>query len=279
MQISTMCIFYLYYLDYVNELLDYSTLKQGGKMEKNVHIAASDLLKLVQLQPGSLGEYAVVPGPIERLKPVLDRLNDPIRDFSFNGVEMHSGELDNILVTAVNSGMYAPPAAIATEILVAGGSKSIIRTGSCGAMREDIAVGDMIIANGSIRGEGTTKYYVPDNFSTVADLVLTNALIEACENLNQTYHVGTIWSTDALLRETKELIEEMCELNTMGVDMVTSSLLTVAQVKGARAGAILAVSDNLITGELGFGSPKFFAAETKTIEVAFEAIRILESKK
>jgi purine-nucleoside phosphorylase len=88
-----------------------------------------------------------------------------------------------------------------------------------------------------------------------------------------------VWSTDALLRETKELIEEMCELNTVGVDMVSSALFTVAQLKGLKAGGVLAVSDNLITGELGFVSPRFYEAETKTIDVAFEAIRILESKK
>ena len=104
-------------------------------------------------------------------------------------------------------------------------------------------------------------------------------LMEACEKLGYTYHVGAIWTTDALLRETKEMIQDMCDLNVMGVDMISSSLLTVAQVKGVRAGGILAVSDNLITGELGFVSPKYFEAETQTIDVAFEAIKILESKK
>jgi uridine phosphorylase len=248
-------------------------------MAKNVHMDALDLLKMVQLEAGSLGKYSLVPGPIERLQPILTKLEDPIRDFSFSGIEMHTGEFGDVLVTAANTGMYAPPAAITTEMLAAGGAETVIRVGSCGAMREDIAIGDLIIVSGCVRGEGTTKYYVPDSFSTVADIVVTSALIEACENLNLTYHVGTVWSTDALLRETKELIEEMCELNTVGVDMVSSALFTVAQLKGLKAGGVLAVSDNLITGELGFVSPRFYEAETKTIDVAFEAIRILESKK
>jgi purine-nucleoside phosphorylase len=70
----------------------------------------------------------------------------------------------------------------------------------------------------------------------------------------------------------------MCELKTLGVDMVSSALFTVAQLKGVKTGGVLAVSDNLITGELGFVSPRFYEAETKTIGVALEAIRILESK-
>ena len=103
--------------------------------------------------------------------------------------------------------------------------------------------------------------------------------MEACERLEYTYHAGTIWTTDALLRETKQMIEEMCALKAIGVDMISSSLLTVAQLKGLKAGGILAVSDNLITGELGFQSPKYFRAETRTIRAALEAISILESKK
>lgn len=256
-------------LDKVMELL----------MTKSVHLDAMDLCKMVQLEPGTIGEYALIPGPIDRMKPILDRLEDPVRDFSFNGVEMQTGELDNILVTTANSGMYAPPAAITTEMLITGGSKNLIRVGSCGAMKEDIAVGDFIIASGCVRGDGTTKYYVPDSFSTVADIVLTSALMEACENANVTYHVGTIWSTDALLRETKELIAEMCEINTYGIDMVTSSILTIAQLKGVKAAAICAVSDNLVTGEIGFVSPKFYEAETKSVDIALEAVRIMESKK
>lgn len=247
-------------------------------MGKDLHIAATDLLGMVQVQPGSLGKYAIVPGPIERLEGINKKLDDPIKDFSFQGIEMYTGEQNKVMVTTANSGMYAPPGAIVTEMLAAGGCEHIIRAGSCGAMREDINIGDLIIATGSVRGDGTTPYYVPENFSTVADLVVSSALVEACEKLGVTYHLGTVWSTDALLRETKELIQEMCDLNTAGVDMVTSSILTVAQLKGVKAGAVLAVSDNLITGELGFVSPVFYEAETKAVDVSLEAIRILESK-
>jgi uridine phosphorylase len=246
---------------------------------KEFHLGAKDLLAMVQVEPGSLGKYAVIPGPITRVEPVIKKLNDPVKDFSFQGIEMYTGELDDILVTTANSGMYAPPGAIVSEMVAAGGSEYLIRPGSCGALKEEINIGDLVIVTGCVRGEGTSAYYAPDNFSTVADFVVTQALVDACEKLGATYHVGTVWSTDALLRESKELIDQMCELQVMGVDMVTSSLLTVSQIKGVKAGAVLAVSDNLITGELGFVSPKFYEAETTTIDVALEAVRILEAGK
>jgi len=248
-------------------------------MTKKFHLEAADLLNMVQVEPGALGKYAIVPGPIERLEPILKRLTDPVKEFSFAGFEVYTGEVGEVQVTAANAGMYAPPAALISEILAAGGTEYMIRVGSCGAMRADIHIGDLIIVTGCIRGEGTTRYYVPESFSTLADLSVTRALIEACERLGQPFHVGTVWTTDALLRESKAMIEEMIELKAIGVDMISSSLLTVAQLKGVKAGGILAVSDNLITGELGFVSPKYYEAETRAAGVALEAVNILESWK
>jgi len=67
-------------------------------------------------------------------------------------------------------------------------------------------------------------------------------------------------------------------LKVKAVDMVSSSLLTVAQLYEVRAGAILAVSDNLITGEMGFMDPKYYEAETAMIEVALKAVKIMDGK-
>ncbi len=112
----------------------------------------------------------------------------------------------------------------------AAGTEHIIRTGSCGALREDISVGDLVIVTGSVRGEGTTPYYVPDNFSTVSDIKVASALVKAAEKAGIKYHLGTVWTTDALLRETRERVEKMRELKVKAVDMVSASLLTVAQL-------------------------------------------------
>ncbi len=98
------------------------------------------------------------------------------------------------------------------------------------------AIGDLIIVTGAVRGEGTTPYYVPDNFSTVADVRVTAALMKAAEMLGVTCHLGLAWTTDALLRETRERVEEMRALKVKAVDMVSSSILTVAQLYEVAAG-------------------------------------------
>jgi len=247
-------------------------------MKKEVHLSAQDLLDLVRMEPGSIGKYTIIPGPPERLQSVVNKLADPAENFSYMEHTMYTGCHMGTKVTAVNGGLYSPPGAVIAEIVCAAGTGHIIRTGSCGALNENIAIGDLVIVTGAVRGEGTTPYYVPANFSTVADVRVTAALMKAAESLGVTCHLGLAWTTDALLRETREQIEKMRALKVKAVDMVSSSLLTVAQLYGVAAGSILTVSDNLITGELGFMSPRYYETEEKMIDIALEAVAILEGK-
>lgn len=246
------------------------------EMKKRVHLSAQELLEMVQMKPGSIGDYTIIPGPRERLEAIIEKLDHAGEDFSYMEHTMYTGFYQGTKVTAVNGGLYSPQSAIMGELVCAAGTKCIIRTGSCGALREDIAIGDILIVTGAVRGEGTTPYYVPPHFSTVSDLKITTALLKAAELLGVKYHLGLVWTTDALLKETRERVEEMRGLTVKAVDMVSSSILTVAQLCGVQAGTVLAVSDNLITGELGFMNPAYHTTEAAMIDVALKAVTILE---
>jgi len=248
------------------------------EMKKAVHLSAGELLEMVRLEPGRVGSYTIIPGPLERLQSVLEKLENSAHDFSYMEHTMYTGFYQGTKVTAVNGGLYSPQGAIVGEMVCAAGTKHILRTGSCGALREDISIGDLIIVTGAVRGEGTTPYYVPVNFSTVADVRVTSALMKAAEAMGIPCHRGLVWTTDALLKETRDRVEEMRRLTVKAVDMVSSSLLTVAQLYEVGAGAILAVSDNLITGELGFMSPRYYETEAAMIDIALKAITILEGR-
>lgn len=244
-------------------------------MKKEVHLSAQDLLDMVRMEPGSIGRYTIIPGPPERLQSIVEKLENPVENFSYMDHTMYTGLYKGTKVTAVNGGLYSPQGAVITEMVCAAGTGHIIRTGSCGALAENIAIGDLVIVTGAVRGEGTTPYYVPENFSTVADVQVTAALMKAAETLGVTYHLGLAWTTDALLRETRQRVEEMRTLKVKAVDMVSSSVLTIAQLHEVAAGSILTVSDNLITGELGFMSPRYYETEDKMIDIALEAVAIL----
>ena len=244
-------------------------------MVKEPHFTPQKMLSLLGLKQDSLGPYALIPGPKERSQMLLAALDKPVKNFTFLDYEMHTGTLEGKRVTVGNGGRYAPDTAMTTEILCAAGAESLIRIGSCGSLQDDVKIGDLVIVTGAIRGEGTTSYYVPKNFSTVAHPEIINALREAAENLKVRYHLGWNFTTDALFQETPELIQELSEQKVSSIDMVTSAFLTIAQVRQKRAGAILAVSDECLYGKFAFRDPLFLAAEEKMVEVAEKALRFL----
>jgi uridine phosphorylase len=244
-------------------------------MVKEPHFTPKKMLSMLGLQPDSLGPYALIPGPKERSQMLLGMLKDAAKNFSFLDYEMHTGTIDGKRVTVGNGGRFAPDTAMTTEILCAAGAESLIRVGSCGSLQDHVKIGDLVIVTGAIRGEGTTSYYVPKNFATVAHPDIVRALQRAAESLRVRYHLGRIFTTDALFQETPELIQELNEQNVSSIDMVTSSFLTIGQLRQKKAGAILAVSDECLHGKFAFRDPAFLAAEEKMIEVAQTALRYL----
>src|SRR5713226_57692 len=233
------------------------------------------MLSLLELKTNSLGPYALVPGPKERCQRLLGTLQNSTKNFSFLDYEMHTGTIDGKRVTVGNGGRFAPDTGMTTEILCAAGAEFLIRIGSCGSLQDHVKIGDIVIVTGAIRGEGTTSYYVPKNFSTVAHPDVVSALQKAAESLQIRYHLGRIFTTDALFQETPELIQELNEQNVSSIDMVTSAFLTIAQLRQKKAGAILAVSDECLYGKYAFRDPVFLAAEERIVEVAQKALRYL----
>ncbi len=111
-----------------------------------------------------------MPGPKERSELIAkDSRKIRKKNFTFLDYEMHTGSLDGKRVTVGNGGRYAPDTAITTEILCGAGAQSLIRVGSCGSLQEHIQIGDLVIVTGALRGDGTSRYYVAENFSTIAD--------------------------------------------------------------------------------------------------------------
>ncbi len=230
---------------------------------------------MLGLKPDSLGPHALIPGPKERSQVLLKMLDEPQKNFTFLDYEMHTGGLEGKRVTIGNGGRFAPDTAITTEILCGAGVDTLIRVGSCGSLQENVKIGDLVIVTGALRGDGTSRYYVAENFSTVAHAEIINALQRAAEDLKVRYHLGWAFTTDALFQETPELIRQLNEQRVSSIDMVTSTFLTIAQVRGKKAGAVLAVSDECLHGKFGFRDPAFFEAEQKTIEVARRALHYI----
>lgn len=252
----------------------------SAQMRKEVHLTGQDLMNMVQLRPQDIGKYAIVPGPKERLDAILKLIEKPIKNFSFMEYNMYTGEFAGTKITSINGGRFAADTAITTEILCSAQAQTMIRIGSCGSLREDIKIGDLVVADSAVCGEGVTQYYVADkNFEPQADKNLTVKMLEVAKASGFTVHKGKVWSTDAILRETREHVGKAVTQGAIAVDMVSSVFLTICQLYKIPATVILAVSDNVISGEMGFLDANYYMAEHVMITVALDLVKSLEKEK
>jgi uridine phosphorylase len=222
-----------------------------------------------------VGKYAIVPGPKDRLEVLMKKIENPVRNFSFMEYTMYTGTYQGIKITGINGGRFSTDTSITTEVICHAGIKNIIRIGTCGALDENIAIGDLVVVDKVIRGDGVTPYYVDSKFQTIADKKISDTLFEVAQGMGLKVHRGTTWTTDALLRETREIVEAKRKEGAVAVDMVSSTLLTLCQVYKVCAASILAVSDNVITGEMGFMNPMYYMAETNLISIALTTVKRL----
>lgn len=177
------------------------------------------------------------------------------------------------VAVATTSKFGSPSVAMATDILATAGAKIILGIGYCGAMQPDIACGDLIIVTGAVRDEGTTPHYVPLGFPALASPIVVNELVEAAAGM-MSYHVGIVWTTDAVLCEDDAQISDWYEAGVIGVDMEAAALLTVASLRGAQAGVILVASDNpLLKRQTDLN--RLRAGYRKALDVALRALSAL----
>lgn len=248
------------------------------QMQKEIHMTGKDLTQMVQLRPQDVGKYAIVPGPKDRLEVLLKKFENPVKNFTFMEYSMFTGTVDGIKITAINGGRFSTDTSITTEVMCNAEIQNIIRVGTCGSLDENIKIGDLFVVDEIIRGDGVTPYYVDKDFKTVADKKIADTLYEVGKGMGLTIHRGKAWTTDALLRETREIVEAKRKEGARVVDMVSATLLTIAQTYNIKAGSILAVSDNVVTGEMGFMNPLYYMAESNILKIALETVKKLEGK-
>jgi uridine phosphorylase len=185
----------------------------------------------------------------------------------------------------MSTGMGGPSTAIAVEELFKTGVRTFIRIGTCGGMAEQVVGGDVVIATGAIRQDGTSKEYVPIEFPAIADLSVTNALVQAAKNLGVTWHAGVVQCKDSFYGqhspdrmpigcELKEKWQAWVKAGCMASEMESATLYIVAQILGARAGCALSVVWNQEREAKGLSNPKVHDTSL-AIDTVIEAVRLL----
>lgn len=191
-------------------------------------------------EPKDISKYVILPGDPERVLRVGEFLED-WEEVAYNReFRTIKGIYKGVPITVTSTGIGGPSAAIAMEELIACGGEYFIRIGSGGAVQPYIKLGDLVIATAAVRDDGTTKMYIEEGYPAVADIKFTNIIIDICEDLGYNYHYGIIRSHDSFYIDEEDVIMRYWkEKNVLSSDMESSTILTLAQLRGVKAGCIL----------------------------------------
>ena len=174
--------------------------------------------------------------------------------------------------------MGAPYAAMVEEALIAKGARTLVVFGWCGSLSPDLVIGDTVLVDGAIADEGTSRNYTGagEDFSEILpDSDLRTRLGSELTARGIAHKSKTVWTTDAIYRETPSKIEFFRNRGAAGVDMECSALFAVAGFRRVRAAAILVVSDELgtMTWKPGFKSKLFKDARKQVADLLLDLSR------
>jgi len=237
----------------------------------------------LEVGPGDVADSVLLPGNPGRVEKITDGWDDHEVVAEHREYRTATGSYDQTPISVTSTGIGSPSAAIAVEELARVGADTFLRVGSCGAIREEASVGDLVITTGGVRQEGTSNEYVREDYPASADDRVVAALVTAAERLDYDYHVGVTASTDSFYAGqgrpgfegfeaagSDELVEDLREANVLNFEMEAASILTLANLYGLRAGAVCTVYANRVTGEFRT------EGERKAATVASEAVSVLE---
>ena len=239
----------------------------------------------IGLKEGDVGKYVILPGDPKRCKKIAEYFDDAKLIADRREFTTYTGYLNGEKVSVTSTGIGGSSASIAMEELVNVGATTFIRVGTCGGMDINVKGGDIVIATGAIRMEGTSKEYAPIEFPAVANLDITNALVSAAKNLNFTYHTGVVQCKDSFYGQhapdrmpvSYELInkwEAWKKLGCLASEMESAALFIVASTLKVKAGSVFLTVANQEREKQNLENPVVHDTD-RAIKTAVEALKIL----
>lgn len=243
---------------------------------KQMHIA---------IGKGDVGGYCILPGDPGRCEKIARLFDSPRLVGTNREFVTYTGTLDGVPVSVCSTGIGAPSAAIAIEELFECGVHTFIRVGTCGGINLKVCPGDLVIATGAVRQDGTTPQYVPIEYPAVADIDVTCAIRQAANSMGKANHLGIVQAKDsfygqhspARMPAAQELLYKWDAWKKAGVlasEMESGALFVVASILGARAGAVFHTIWNQERRDAGIIEEQIHDTSS-AVETAVEALRIL----
>lgn len=252
-------------------MVDYT---EGSGKQYHTGVGANDIGKYVIL-PGDPKRCAKIAKYFDNAKLVAD-----VREFV-----TYTGTLDGEKVSVTSTGIGGPSASIAIDELSKCGANTFIRVGTCGGMQENVLGGDIVIATGAIRMEGTSREFAPIEYPAVPNYDCVNALVKSAEKLNLNHHIGVVQCKDSFFGQHEpEIMPVSYELENkwnawlrmgcLASEMESAALFIAGQFLRVRVGSCFLVVANQERSKKGLPNVQVHDTEN-AIKIAVEAIREL----
>ncbi len=202
-------------------------------------------------KPGDFAELLLLPGDPKRARHIATTLLVDAREVNdVRNMLGYTGLWKGQRVSVMGSGIGIPTAMLyAQELIRDHGVKRIVRVGTCGAIRRDVAIGDLVIAMGASTDSRVNRLRFRDlDFSATASWSLLEPVAALAASRGQNLRVGNIFSSDFFYHPDKSLVALLERFGVLGIDMESAGLYGVAAELGAEALGVLTVSDHITLG-------------------------------
>lgn len=206
----------------------------------------------INAKDGAFAETVLMPGDPLRAKYIAETYLDQAEQVTdVRNMLGFTGFYQGKRISVMGHGMGIPSCSIYTkELITEYGVQNIIRIGSCGAVRTDVHVRDVVIGMGACTDSKVNRMRFKDHdFSAIADFGLLRNAVAAAEQLNIPVKVGNLFSADLFYTPDPSMFDVMEKYGILGVEMEAAGIYGVAAEFGAKALAICTVSDHIKLGE------------------------------
>ncbi len=203
------------------------------------------VLKHIRCAEGDIAPYVITPGDPGRVKRIVQLMDSADLLAENREYIVYTGIYKGVPLTVCSSGIGGPAASIAFEELIKLGAKVFIRVGSAGGRQKTIPIGTPVVITATYRGEGTSKAYLPPEFPAVADLDVTNALVDSLRAAAVPYRAGIGFCRDAYYIQDQQLNTLLTASGVLAAEQEAATLFIVGSYRGVKTGAVVSTDSNI----------------------------------
>ncbi len=235
--------------------------------------------------PGDIGKYVIMPGDPKRCEKIAKHFDNARKVADVREFVTYTGTLEGVPVSVTSTGIGGPSAAIAIDELAKCGAHTFIRIGTCGGMQKEVLGGDVVIATGAVRMEGTSREFAPIEYPAVPDFNVVTALVSAAQEMKIPHHTGVVQCKDSFFGQHEPEImpvnyelenkwQAWLKMGCLASEMESAALFIAGSFLRVRVGSCFLVVANQERAKAGLDNKQAHDTEI-AVRVAVEALRKL----